>query len=108
MIDWGRVSVMQDEIGKDGFAEVATMFLEEAEEVLTRINPESGASGFRDDCHFLKGSALNLGLTALAALCQTAEQHANQDDYTVSVAELRECYHTSRAALLAGLANLAA
>ena len=31
MIDWKRVDELREEIGTDGFAEVADMFLEEAE-----------------------------------------------------------------------------
>ncbi len=108
MIDWDRVHQLQDEIGKDEFAEVVTMFLDEAEEVLARISPAQGAAALGDDCHFLKGAALNLGFATLASLCQVAEKQAKVGDCTVNLPEMRQCYRASRDALLSGLANLAA
>ena len=101
MIDW-------EEIGQDEFAEVVTMFLDEADEVLARITPAGGAALLRDDCHFLKGAALNLGFASLANLCQTAERRAKEGDCAVNLIELRNCYHASREALIMGLADLAA
>ena len=108
MIDWDRVRELQDEIGKDEFAEVVTMFLDEADEVLTRITPAGGAALLRDDCHFLKGAALNLGFASLAHLCQTAERRAKDGDCAINLIEMRRCYHASREALIMGLAELAA
>ncbi len=108
MIDWDRVRELQEEIGQDEFAEVVTMFLDEADEVLARITPAGGAALLRDDCHFLKGAALNLGFASLANLCQTAERRAKDGDCAVNLIELRNCYHASREALIMGLADLAA
>ena len=108
MIDWDRVQQLQEEIGKDEFAEVVTMFLEEAEEVLARIAPSQGAAALGDDCHFLKGAALNLGFAALATLCQMGERRAKAGDCVLDTAEMQACYSASRAALMAGLADLAA
>ena len=69
MIDWKRVEELQTEIGADGFAEVAEMFLEEAEQTVQTLlsGPEPG--DIEGQLHFLKGSALNLGLADLAAIC---------------------------------------
>ncbi len=108
MIDWNRVRELQDEIGKDEFAEVVTMFLDEADEVLARIAPENGASPLGDDCHFLKGAALNLGFSTLASLCHSAERRAKDGDSNVNLIELRACYLASRESLIMGLADLAA
>ena len=108
MIDWDRVRELQDEIGQDEFAEVVTMFLDEADEVLARISPAGGAALLRDDCHFLKGAALNLGFSSLADLCQNAERHAKEGDCAIDLIEMRKCYHASREALIMGLSDLAA
>ena len=108
MIDWHRVRELQEEIGQDEFAEVVTMFLDEADEVLARITPAGGAALLRDDCHFLKGAALNLGFASLANLCQTAERRAKEGDCAINLIEMRKCYHASREALIMGLADLAA
>ncbi|MDZ7904892.1 MAG: Hpt domain-containing protein [Cypionkella sp.] len=108
MIDWDRVHELREEIGNDEFAEVVMMFLEEADEVLARISTSAGAPVLRDDCHFLKGAALNLGFKTLAVLCQTAEKRASDGDLGANLDELRACYRTSRDHLLAGMADLAA
>ena len=108
MIDWDRVRELQHEIGKDEFAEVATMFLDEADDVLARITPAGGAARLRDDCHFLKGAALNLGFASLADMCQAAERRATAGDCGVNLAEMRQCYHASREAFILGLAEFAA
>lgn len=108
MIDWDRVQQLRDEIGADEFAEVVALFLDEADDVLARITPDGGPVCLRDDCHFLKGAALNLGFKSLAALCQSAERRARDGDCGIDLKELRNCYQDSRQNLLAGMADLAA
>jgi histidine phosphotransfer protein HptB len=108
MIDWQRVQQLQEEIGKDEFAEVVMLFLDEADEVLQRLSPAQPAAVLRDDCHFLKGAALNLGFQSLATLCQSGERQAKAGDCAIDVAEMQACYRQSRAALLVGMADLAA
>ena len=108
MIDWTRVRELQDEFGKDEFAEVVTLFLDEANDVLARISPQGGAALLRDDCHFLKGAALNLGFSTLASLCQSAERRAREGDCAIDLLEMQRCYHASREALILGLSDLAA
>lgn len=104
MIDWRRVEELREEIGADGFAEVADMFLDEADsavQALLRGLPEEEVAG---QLHFLKGSALNLGLSDLAAICQEGERRAAaRDGTTVDVAQVAAVYHASRAGLLSGL-----
>lgn len=104
MIDWKRVEELQEEIGADGFVEVADMFLDEAEgavrALVTGLPPEE----LEGQLHFLKGSALNLGLSDLAAICQDGERKAAAGQGTqVDTAQVAAIYHASRARLLGGL-----
>jgi HPt (histidine-containing phosphotransfer) domain-containing protein len=76
MIDWMRVQALRDEIGEEGFAEVVSLFLDEADEVVARIAGEGAEATLAADLHFLRGSALNLGFEALARLCDAGERMA--------------------------------
>jgi len=76
MIDWARVNELQTEVGDDDFAEVVEMFLEEANEVVARMNASLPNAEVEVALHFLKGSALNLGFCKLADLCQDGEKKA--------------------------------
>ncbi len=72
MIDWDRIAELQDEVGEDSFAEVVEMFFEEVEEVLTSlvVNDQDALKG---GLHFLKGAALNIGMSEMSGLCRDAE-----------------------------------
>ena len=106
MIDWKRVKELQDEIGPDGFAEVADMFLEEADQAVKALVQGLAADAVEDQLHFLKGSALNLGLAELAALCQEGERMtAAGDGAKVDTARVADVYQLSRAQLMGGLAQ---
>lgn len=103
MIDWKRVKELRDEIGADGFAEVADMFLDEAEEAVSAL-----LAGLPDDkvegqLHFLKGSALNLGLIDLAAICHEGERRAAAGQGGVDAAKVAAVYRASRTQLLGRL-----
>jgi histidine phosphotransfer protein HptB len=101
-IDWHRVDDLASEIGNDAVVEVVAMFLEETDAVIARL---ATAPPTTDDFHFLKGSALNLGLTAFAALCQQGEQNTRQGvDAGAMLAETLLCYDQARSALLTGIA----
>lgn len=78
MIDWNRVDELRSEFGSDGFAEVVSLFLEEADEVVAVLGPGLPPSEVEVRLHFLKGSALNLGFRELAGLCQDGERRAAQ------------------------------
>jgi histidine phosphotransfer protein HptB len=69
-VDWQRVDDLAAEIGADAVVEVVGMFLEETDAVIARLTSDTPTT---EDYHFLKGSALNLGLADLAALCQRGE-----------------------------------
>lgn len=103
MIDWTRVTDLQDEIGADDFDEVVDMFLEEADDVIARITPDDGAKSLEADLHFLKGAALNLGFAALATLCQDGERRAAFGHNDIEVAAVKYCYAQSKTALAAGI-----
>ncbi|OYX21473.1 MAG: hypothetical protein B7Z04_02900 [Rhodobacterales bacterium 32-66-9] len=105
MIDWKRVDELKDEIGADGFAEVADMFLDEAEGAVTALLRGIPADEVEGQLHFLKGSALNLGLSELAAICQDGERRAAAGEGAlVDVALVASVWRASRAGLLGGLA----
>lgn len=105
MIDWKRVEELREEIGADGFAEVADMFLEEAEGAVHALLAGPPLDEVESQLHFLKGSALNLGLSALAAVCQDGERKAAAGNAAaVDLAEVAAVYQASRASLLGGLA----
>jgi HPt (histidine-containing phosphotransfer) domain-containing protein len=105
MIDWKRVEELKDEIGADGFAEVADMFLEEAEGAVKALLRGIPAEEVEGQLHFLKGSALNLGLSELAAICQDGERRAAAGEGApVDVSLVASVYRASRAGLLGGLA----
>lgn len=108
MIDWHRVASLRAEIGAEDFLEVAEMFLDEAEEVIARmraaIEPgQAPGPGLEADLHFLKGSALNLGFSDLANMCNEGERAASAGK-PVDVNRVIQCYSGSRAAFEGGIA----
>lgn len=78
MIDWARVADLHGEIGDDAFAEVLDLFVQEVDEGLARLRAAPDARTRTSEFHFLKGAALNLGLTDLAACCSRGETLAAQ------------------------------
>ncbi|WP_374397309.1 Hpt domain-containing protein [Tabrizicola sp.] len=104
MIDWKRVAELKEEIGADGFVEVADMFLDEAEGAVCALMAGLAPDEVEGQLHFLKGSALNLGLSDLAAICQEGERRAAAGQgATVDTAQVAAIWRASRASLLGGL-----
>jgi HPt (histidine-containing phosphotransfer) domain-containing protein len=98
------VAQLREEVGPDEFAEVVDLFLEEVEEVTGRLAASPQASALRDDLHFLKGSALNLGFERLGLMCQEAERLAARGEAAaVSVGPILACYEASRQSFLENL-----
>ncbi len=98
MICWDRVNELREEIGDEGFAEVAEVFLEEVEEVISRLKISPVPEKLEEDLHFLKGSALNLGFEALSQMCHQGELRAASGDYAeIALAPVFETYRQSRA-----------
>lgn len=86
MIHWSRVNELRDEVGAEDFDEVVELFLEEVEEVITRLRENTDLGQLEQDLHFLKGSALSLGFSAFSDLCQDGERKsANGHPETVDV-----------------------
>lgn len=106
MIDWKRVAELKEEIGADGFVEVADMFLDEAEGAVRALVAGLAPEELEGQLHFLKGSALNLGLSDLAALCQEGERLAGQGrGAEVDPARIAAIYEASKTAFLGALAE---
>lgn len=100
MINMDRISELRDEVGSDDLAEVIQMFCEEVEETLNRISRMSG-SDVQEDLHFLKGSALNIGLDEVGKLCQEAESALELDATSQpDVESISEAFQSARARLL--------
>lgn len=94
MIEWSRVKELQGEVGADDFGEVVELFLEEVEEVITRLETKPSCDNLEQDLHFLKGSALSLGFLGFSRLCHDGEQksaagHAETVDIGAIISEFR-------------------
>ncbi|MFP4450492.1 MAG: histidine kinase [Rhodosalinus sp.] len=90
MIDWTRVTELHREVGAEDFEEVVTLFVEEVEAALDALDHDDPPP---EHLHFLKGSALNLGFTALAQQCAPPG----------NTAALRACFAESKASFLSQL-----
>lgn len=105
MISWDRIDELQGEIGADGFLEVIALFLTEADEVVAALPAVADDPALEAALHFLKGSALNLGLMRLAELCQQGERAAARGEGpAVDLQLVQTVYAQSRDELTAGLA----
>lgn len=97
MIDWERVTELQDEIGIEDFDEVVDLFLDEVEEVIERLRTGPDLTSLEEDLHFLKGGALNLGFRAFSVLCQAGETAAaNGKADTVDVPKILVSFADSK------------
>lgn len=106
MIDWRRVEELREEIGADGFSEVADMFLDEAEQAVRALQSGLAAGDIAAQLHFLKGSALNLGLSDLAAICQEGERKAaTGEGGAIDIGQVASVYRDSRSQLVRRLAT---
>lgn len=101
MIDWAAVEELRSEIGEEDFAEVVAAFLDETDEVVARLRDAPDPAGFRADFHFLKGSALNLGLKGFAEVCRQAEAlAAGGNGQEIDLCHAVETYQKSKAEFL--------
>lgn len=82
MIDRSRLTELRSEVGADDLAEVVDLFCEEVEETLDRLRAH-GSPDIAEDLHFLKGSALNIGMSEVGQMCLQAE-HAIQSQSAAS------------------------
>lgn len=96
MIDWQTASDLKQAIGTDVFNEVVTVFFTEADKTLTRMMAATTADGMKSELHFMKGSALNLGFSDLAQICQRLETRAEAGDTDLPLAQVKTTYLASR------------
>lgn len=104
MIDWQRVMSLKQEIGSEDFDEVVPLFLEEVSEITERLRNSPDLDQLENDLHCMKGSALNLGFSQFAALCDAGESLAAKGEAgSVDVTAILASFDTSRDAFLSGL-----
>lgn len=96
MIDWERVEGLRCEIGPEDFRDVVTLFLEEVEEIVSRLSTHPDPTRYEQDLHFLKGCALNLGFRQMAILCQAGENEAAAGRAAaLEIGDILSCYRQS-------------
>ena len=104
VIDWTRITVLRAEIGEDDLHEVIELFLEETDEVISRLDEGVEVADLESLLHFLKGSALNLGFSDLAEVCQNGERMAaSGNGGCVDLERVINLYCASRTAFRDGL-----
>lgn len=77
MIDWARVAELYEDFGEAMFAEILGAFLQDMEAGQATLGAAQTPEDLRAAFHFLKGAALNLGMTTLADLCEEGERIAS-------------------------------
>lgn len=103
MIDKGRIRELRDEVGEDDLAEVIALFCEEIDDLVASLDTSDGAL-YPNQIHFLKGSALNIGLDALGELCRIEELRLRADPSArPDVPAIRAAYAKARRALMADI-----
>ncbi|TCO73449.1 Hpt domain-containing protein [Rhodovulum euryhalinum] len=99
MIDWTRVEELRAEVGEDAFDEVLDLFLEEVDEVMNRLREAPDSDCLPADLHFVRGSALNLGLKEFCTICQGLEHRLARGE-PVDLGALLDCYGESKSLLI--------
>ncbi len=98
MINWDRVDELREEVGAEDLVEVIELFLEEVEEVISRLQTAPDPSRYEEDLHFLKGSALNLGFRKFGALCEAGEKAAaNGQTESIVLNDIIDAFFASKA-----------
>ncbi|NNJ68390.1 MAG: Hpt domain-containing protein [Boseongicola sp.] len=99
MIDWNRIEELKSEVGEDDFAEVVEMFFEEVAEALERLSVYSTETVAKD-LHFVKGSALNIGLSRVSELCRAAEAAFREaPDADLNINAIQTAFNNSKTEL---------
>ena len=96
MINTNRIDELREEVGPDDLNEVIELFCEEMEETLSTLD-QTALQDLPAQLHFLKGSALNLGLDRVSDLCR-AEELRLKSDPTVApdISAIRQAYSDAR------------
>lgn len=106
MIDWTRVTELEQEIGADSLAEVLDLFLSEVEGALAGLAPAGDRTDLESQLHFLKGAALNLSFAEFSVLCQTGESMSAQGRAAeVELVAITASFHASYVRFQAELAQ---
>ncbi len=99
LIDQARLAALKDDVGHEVFAEVLEMSVEELDEAMDALDPPDAAK-----LHFLKGSALNVGMVSFSDLCADAESSKKANPASaVDTKTLHSLYASSRTELLAAI-----
>lgn len=106
MIHWPRVNQLRNEVGADEFDEVVQIFMDEVQEVISKLREDTSRTEIEQNLHFLKGSALSLGFDRFSKLCQDGERKAAAGEGSdVNLAEIYSEFDQSRSVFEAGLAD---
>ncbi|MFN4155170.1 MAG: Hpt domain-containing protein [Paracoccaceae bacterium] len=97
MIDWQQVNELKQAIGATAFDTVVTLFLQEADKTTALLAAATTADQISATLHALKGSALNLGFTELAQICQSCEIRADTGETDLPLDQVQAAYVRSRA-----------
>ena len=101
MIDWTRISELREEVGADDLSEVLDLFFDEVGEAVAALG-QCAESELSVKLHFLKGSAMNIGLTRVSELCLEAErQLANDSPGPLGLSEIKIAFEDAKLELKA-------
>jgi len=99
MVNWERIAELREEVGEDDLSEVISLFCEELEEVLVAL-PGAEQNSLRGHLHFLKGSALNIGLEEVSTLCLEEEKRIAEDPNAAPrIDALRQAFYGAKSQL---------
>lgn len=99
MLNLARIDELKSEVGEDDFAEVVGLFCEEVEEVLDELTTIAKDT-LPQKLHFLKGSALNIGMDHVGELCRVEELRLlSEPTATPDTDAIRTAYMASKAKL---------
>ena len=96
MLDWDRIAELREDVGEENFAEVLVLFVEEVAAALDALGVNDQAA-LAATLHSLKGSAMNIGLSRVGALCLEGEASLRADPLaSLDIAEIRSAFDASR------------
>jgi HPt (histidine-containing phosphotransfer) domain-containing protein len=105
MIDWSRLNALRTDIGEADFHSVTTLFMTEIAERLAILRADPAAAT-AEDFHFLRGSAANLGLSAMVAFCHAGEAACRSGD-APDVAAVADAFAAAMEAIILAMPELA-
>ena len=101
MIDWNQVKSLRNDVGHDAFDEIIDLFLDEVDDIVTKLRTAPQMAELENDMHSLKGSALNLGFRTFSGLCQAGEKlSAEGNADKVNLPEIFNCFDQSKSTFM--------